>query len=259
MRYSFMRFAIPAALITVPCGGAAQTFADFCPAGDAETEAAVVGWVTDPDADTVVPGATVAASWVQDGSRRRVEAHANLEGLYALCGLPPNTEVSLRAALGSRRGEALPFTTGAALAQQDLTMSLTAEPEELSSEIGSLGGGRANVLNSTIIREEDLVNFPEMSVYELLRQHQRLRFDRFSQVGEVIILDSVVSTSLNNGRFVGIQMRINERREGDPISAIRGMSIDEVKRIEILSSSEASARYGGDGWTGAISITTRNR
>lgn len=259
MRYSFRRFAVPAAFIMLPSGGVAQTLADFCPAADAETEAAVVGWVTDPDADTVVPGATVAASWVQDGSRRRVEAQANLEGLYALCGLPRDTEMSLRAALGNRRGDALAFTTGTALAQQDLNMSLTAEPASISSEIGSLGGGRANVLNSSVIREEDLVDFPEMSVYELLRQHQRLRFDRLSQVGEVILLDSVVSTSLNRGRFTGVEVRINERREGDPINAIRDISIHEIKRIEIFSAGEASARYGGDGWVGAISITTRNR
>ena len=259
MRYSIGHFAIPFVLIAVPSATAAQTFADFCPTADSETESAIVGWVTDPDADTVVPGATVAATWVQDGARRRVEAQANLEGLYALCGLPPHTEVSLRAALANRRGEAVTFTTAETLAQQDLAMSLTAEAPTLSSETGSMSGGRASVLNSMVIRDDDLVGFPEMSVYDLLRQHQRLRFDRFTGQGEVILLDSVVSTSLNNGRFTSVQVRINERREVDPIPVLRQIWVEEIRRIEILSAGDASARYGGDGWVGAISITTRDR
>ena len=67
------------------------------------------------------------------------------------------------------------------------------------------------------------------------------------------------SNSLNQGRFRGIQVYINERREADPVSAIREMSIDEVRQIQILRASEASARYGGDGYLGVIAITTRRR
>jgi hypothetical protein len=52
---------------------------------------------------------------------------------------------------------------------------------------------------------------------------------------------------------------INERREGDPISALRDMWIHDVLQIDIMSAGEASARYGGDGWLGAISVSTRRR
>ena len=102
-----------------------------------------------------------------------------------------------------------------------------------------------------------------MTVYQLLRQHQRLRFERLSG-GEVIIfagrgIDGITNLSGSAGRYRGIQMLINERREADPVSAIRGMSIYDVLQIDILSAGEASARYGGDGWLGAISIRTRER
>lgn len=256
----FKRTALLLGLILVPQALQAQSFTDFCPTGDEATEAAVVGWVTDPDADTVVPGATVAASWVADGERQRAEAQTNLEGLYALCGLPRDMEVSIRAALADRRGDAVDYTTGTTLAQQDLTISLTAAPS--SSEVGSLSrggaGGKGRAYSADIIRAEDLVHLPEMSVYELLRQHSRLNFGRFSTAGEVILL-SGVNTSLNSGSSLPVEVRINERREADGVSAIRGISIDEIRRIEILSRGEASARYGGDGWNGAIVITTRER
>ena len=238
----------------------AQSFTDFCPDGDEEREAAVVGFVTDPEAGTIVPGATVAASWVADDARQRAEGQSDLQGVYSICGLPKDTEVSLRVIFADRRGTAVPYTTSAVLAQQDLEISLTAEPEA-RVEVGSLaggGGGRSRILGSEIIRAEDLIDLPEMSVYDLLRQHQLLRFDRRSTEGEVILL-AAASSSLRVGRLQRIQVRINERREADGVAAIRDMSIDEVSRIEILSRTEASARYGGDGFVGAIAITTRRR
>ncbi len=259
MRKSFARLVAPVLLLVLANTAAAQSFSDFCPGGNEETEAAVVGFVTDPEAGTIVPGAMVAASWVRDNARQRAEAQTNMEGVYTICDLPKDTEVSLRVSFGDRRGEAVPYTTAAVLAQQDLEISLTAEPDT-RQEVGSLaaGGGRSRILSSEVIRAEDLLDLPEMSVYDLLRQHQLLRFDRRSGEGEVILLTSA-SSSLRAGRLQRIQVRINERREGDGVNALREMSIDEVGRIEILSRTEASARYGGDGFVGAIAITTRNR
>ncbi|WP_419163101.1 TonB-dependent receptor [Candidatus Palauibacter sp.] len=258
MRNLRLRLVAPALFLVVADTAAAQTFVDFCPSGNEEIEAAVVGFVT--EAETVVPGVTVAASWVRDNARQRVEAPTNMEGLFVLCGLPKDMEVSLRALLGDRRGEAVSYTTAVSLAQQDLLISLTAEPDS-RAEVGSLadvGGGRGRAYSSEVIRAEDLLHLPEMSVYELLRQHQLLSFSRRSTVGEVILLNSV-SSSLRSGRFQSMEVRINERREADGVSAIRDLSIDEISRIEILSRTEASARYGGDGFIGAIIITMRNR
>ncbi|MXX70202.1 MAG: hypothetical protein F4Y74_14735 [Gemmatimonadales bacterium] len=260
MPYSFARLSAPALLLVAANSAAAQSFADFCPGGDPETEAAVVGYVTDPEAETIVPGATVAASWVQSDARQRVEAEVGMEGLYAICGLPRDMEVSLRAIFGDRRGEALPYATTVTLAQQDLSLSLTADPRR-REEVGSLaaGGSRSRILGSEVIRAEDLVDLPEMSVYELLRQHSLLKFDRMSTLGEVILLTSVTLSSWGSFREQAMEVRINERREGDGVNAIRELSIDDVSRIEILSRTEASARYGGDGYIGALVITTRDR
>ena len=259
MRHPFVRLQGPVLFLVVANSAAAQSFVDFCPGGDEATQAAVVGYVTDPEAETIVPGATVAASWVQDDARRRIEVQTDIQGLYALCGLPRDTEVVLRALLGDRRGEAVPYTTSATLAQSDLFISLTGEPET-REEVGSLaaGGGRGQAFSSEVIRAEDLLHLPEMSVYELLRRHQLLRFDRMSTLGEVILLTSATS-SLRAGRLQSVQVRINERREVDGVAAIRDLSIDEIGRIEILTRTEASARYGGDGFVGAIVITTRGR
>lgn len=261
MRHSLVRLLAPVLFLAVADSATAQSYIDFCPTGDAESEAAVVGYVTDPEAQTIVPGATVAASWVADNARQRMEVQTSMEGLYILCGLPKEMEVSLRALLGDRRGDAVTYSTAAPLAQQDLFISLTGEPE-VREEVGSLSsggpGGSGRAFSSEIIRAEDLLNLPEMSVYELLRRHQLLRFDRMSGVGEVILLMSA-SSSARAGAMQSIQLRVNERREPDAIGAIRDMSIDEVSRIEILTRTEASARYGGDGFVGAINITLRNR
>ena len=261
MRHLFLRLPGPVLFLVIANTAAAQSFADFCPSGDEATQAAVVGYLTDPEAQTVVPGATVAASWVQDDARQRIEVQTNLEGLYILCGLPKDMEVSLRALLGDRRGEAVPYATAAPLAQQDLFISLTGEPdvrEEVGSLAGGGSGGSGRAFSSEIIRGDDLLDLPEMSVYDLLRRHQLLRFERVSGVGEVILLMAATS-SARAGSMQSVQLRINERREPDAIGAIRDLSIDEISRIEILTRTEASARYGGDGFVGAIAITTRDR
>ena len=262
MRHLLQRLPGPVLFLVIANSAAAQSFADFCPGGDEATQAAVVGYLTDPEAQIPVPGATVAASWVQDNARQRVEVQTNLEGLYILCGLPKEMEVSLRALLGDRRGEAVPYATAAPLAQQDLFISLTGEPE-VREEVGSLaGGGRGGsgrAFSSEIIRADDLLDLPEMSVYDLLRRHQLLRFDRVSGMGEVIFLMATGSSSARAGTIQSVQLMINERREPDAVGAIRDLSIDEIGRIEILTRTEASARYGGDGFVGAIAITTRDR
>ncbi|WP_420464200.1 hypothetical protein [Candidatus Palauibacter sp.] len=260
MRKSFARLAAPALFFVVAESAAAQSFADFCPGRSEETEAAVVGFVTDPEAGTLVPGATVAASWVEGDARQRAEAQTNMEGVYTICGLPKDTEVSLRAIFADRRGPEVPYTTSAVLAQQDVEISLAGEAEG-RLEVGSLasgGGGRTRVLGSEIIRGEDLLAFPEMTVYELLRQHSLLRFDRRTG-GERILLQSVTASRWSVSRMQSVVVRINERREPDAVNALREMSIDEVSRIEILSRTQASARYGGAGYVGAIVITTRGR
>jgi len=258
-----LRLAFLAAAL-VPGGSrlAAQTLTDFCPDADPAVEAGIVGIITDADSETVLPAADVSVTWLTEGTRRRLAVTAGFDGVYAICGLPQGLDMEVRASFGDRRSPAVEFSTAVVLQQFDLAISLTgdaAEEEPVISEAARTG----RAFNATTIRAEDLAALPDMTVYQLLRQHQRLRFERLAG-GEVIIfagrgVDRLTNLSGSAGRYRAIEMFINERREGDPVSAVRGLSIYEVIQIDILSASEASARYGGDGWLGAISIRTRER
>lgn len=265
MRYSASR-SLPSTLLLAaavawssPAGVSAQSLTDFCPDGDPESEAAVVGIVSDAESGMQLPGAEVAASWVADGIRQRATAQTDLEGVYIICGLPQELEMQVRAAIGGHRGGAVSFSTDVALQQHDLTVSLTgdAQPEEVELD-ETASTGRA--FSATVIEAEDLAALPEMSLYELLRRHHRLRFERVSGGEQIVFagrgIDGTTSLS-GTSRYSGIQLFIDDRLQADPVNYLRSMSIDEVKQIQILSRTEASARYGGDGWIGAIAVTTR--
>ncbi len=265
MRYPGSRsvpipFLVAAAACVLPAALRGQTLTDFCPEGDADIEAAVVGIVSDSESGMILPGAEVVASWVADGIRQRATARTDLEGVYIICGLPQELDMQVRATLGARRGTPVPFTTDVTLQQHDLALSLAGE-EQPSEEVQideEARTGRA--FNSTVIRAEDLAALPEMSVYQLLRQHHRLRFERISGGEQIVFdgrgVDGTASLS-GNTRYSGIQLYIDDRLQADAVNYLRSMSIDEVKQIDILSRTEASARYGGDGYIGAIAIQTR--
>ena len=269
MIYTAARRTLLAALVStlgvagIPSGGAAQALSDFCPGGDDSAEAAVIGIVSDAESGMILPGSEVVVSWLAAGTRQRVTVAAGLDGVYAVCGLPQGHDMQVRAMFGDRTGQWVDFSTEVVLQQHDLGVSLTGEqePVELTEEVRT-----SRAFNATTIRAEDLAPLPEMTLYELLRQHQRLRFERVPQ-GEVIVFAGRGVTGTTNfsgsaGRFRAVEMLINERREADPVSAIRDLWIHDVVQIDILSAGEASARYGGDGWLGAIaggSGVTRRR
>lgn len=265
MRYSASR-SLPSALLlavavawSAPAGASAQSLTEFCPEGDAEIEAAVVGIVSDAESGMQLPGAEVAASWVADGMRQRATAQTDIEGVYIICGLPQALDMQVRASIGGHRGAAVAFTTDVVLQQHDLQVSLAAEAETEDVELDEdARSGRA--FSASVIEATDLANLPEMSVYELLRRHHRLRFERVSG-GELIVfagrgVDGTPSLS-GTTRYSGIQLFVDDRLQADAVNYLRSMSIDEVRQIDILSRTEASARYGGDGWIGAIAIRTR--
>lgn len=266
MRHATLRSAgvglvLTLGTVTLPGHLRAQVLTDFCPEADESSEAAIVGIVSDAESEMILPGAEVVASWVADGVRQRSETQTGIDGVYTICGLPQGMDMQVRASLGVHRGEPVPFSTETTLQQFDLALSLTGDaPAEEEVEIDeSARSGRA--FGASLIRAEDLAALPEMSVYQLLRRHSRLRFERI-QGGEVIIfagrgVDQNTNLSGTATRYRAIQLFVDDRLEADPINYLRAMSIDEVSRIEILNSGEASARYGGDGWIGAIAISRR--
>ncbi|MDH3732059.1 MAG: hypothetical protein OEU54_00935 [Gemmatimonadota bacterium] len=248
-------------LLWIPTTAAGQSLTDFCPGGDDSVEAAVIGLVSDAESGIILPGSEVVVSWLADGTRQRVTVAVGLDGVYTICGLPQGQDMQVRAIFGDRMGQWVDFSTSVVLQQHDLGVSLTGEPDaepELSEEVRS-----STAFNATTIRTEDLAALPKMTLYQLLRQHQRLRFERVQQ-GEAIVFAGRGVTGTTNlsgavGRFRAVEVFIDERREADPVSALRDMWIHDVIQIDILSAGEASARYGGDGWLGAISIRTRER
>lgn len=110
-----------------------------------------------------------------------------------------------------------------------------------------------NAFTATLITDDDLEQLRNMSVYELLRQHSRVRIQEFSGIGEIILCEEreVVGT------YRGCPVYLNERRAHDPIATVRDLRIHDVRRLEILRRTEASSRYGGHGYTGVVVIRTR--
>lgn len=235
----------------------AQELAELCPEAD-PTGAALIGFVQDSESGMVLPGAEVTASWLREGERQRALTEVGFDGGFTLCGLPLEIEVTVRAAFASYRGPSTTLVMNDPVGQFDLTVSLSEDaPEEEPEEI-TVEGGTARVFSAMLISEEDLATIPSMPLYDMLRQHNRLRFERPAGGEEVIVLTERRSTSTFGGQFRGIQVYLNERRTPDPIAAIRDLYTDEVRRLEILNSAEASARYGGDGWIGIIAIRTKH-
>jgi len=239
----------------------AQEIAELCPTADA-VGGAVAGMVQDAEIGMILPGAEVTASWVVEGARRRATAEVAVDGTYTLCGLPQDVEMSVRAGFANRRGPLVNITLDAPVGRLDLTVSLTAEEEPEEAEPIVEDGRISRIFTNTLITDVDLAALPEpMALYDMLRQHHRLRFERPAGGGEVIMFTERGVTgqpSLSGlSRFRGVQVYINDRRTPDGMAAIRDLMTDEVRRLEILSSAEASSRYGGDGYIGIISIRTK--
>jgi hypothetical protein len=219
--------------------------------------------VQDSDIGMILPGAEVTASWVVEGTRRRATAEVAVDGTFTLCGLPRDMELALRVGFANKRSPMVSLTLDAPVGRQDLTISLTAEEEPEEFEPIPEDGRSSRVFSNTLITEEDLAALPNpMPLYDMLRQHRKLRFERISGGGEVILFTERGVTSQPSlsglSRFRGVEVYVNERRTPDPMAAIRDLMTDEIKRLEILSSAEASSRYGGDGYIGIIAIRTRD-
>lgn len=108
------------------------------------------------------------------------------------------------------------------------------------------------VLASTLITAEDLEGAGNMSLYQLLRQHARLRFELISGAGEVVFCEE--REALDMDRYRGCAVYVNDSRSVDAVETLRGIRVSRVQRVEILRRTEASSRLGGHGQQGAILI-----
>lgn len=121
---------------------------------------------------------------------------------------------------------------------------------------GSGGMGRAT--SRDLITAEDLAEVPaDMTVFDLLRQHSSVRVQG-SGGGQTIYVEDRTAWNMGAGpRWRAADLYVDERRQFDILGTLRLMSVSEVARLEILGSTDASARYGGGGRTPVIAITTK--
>ncbi len=105
-------------------GLSAQTLADLCP-NSGENMGVLVGQVSDPDAEMVLPGATATATWRHDGSDARTQVQTGLDGSFVLCYLPLETEVSVQVAFATMPGQTSMVTLTDPVTRQDLLFSMS--------------------------------------------------------------------------------------------------------------------------------------
>ena len=96
------------------------------------------------------------------------------------------------------------------------------------------------------------------TAFEFLRAHGRVSFAPLGRQGDdVMLVYERGRSSINSPGTREGTLFVDNRRVPDPIPYLRELSMSQVESIRILRASEASARHGGDGRTGAVSITTR--
>ena len=118
-------------------------------------------------------------------------------------------------------------------------------------------GGSSGAFSSSMVSGEDLAAIqPPITLYDYLRQHARVQF-RDVAGGEAIVIEEAGRGMRAGSRYTGAAVFVDDREVADPIATVREITTAEVQRLQILTSTEASARYGGEGYTGAIAIRLR--
>lgn len=102
----------------------AQDLSELCPNSSADT-GALVGIVSDLEAEMALPGATVLATWEKDGIPGRAETQTGLDGSFTMCHLPLETDLSVQAMFATMAGQAVPLSLAESITHQDIGFSLT--------------------------------------------------------------------------------------------------------------------------------------
>ncbi len=77
-----------------------------CPGLDYDNETGLAGLVRGANETVTIPNAFVVASWTDaDGARNTRSAESGLDGVYVMCGLPTNTQLSVRAGFADYSSE----------------------------------------------------------------------------------------------------------------------------------------------------------
>lgn len=104
-------------------GLGAQDVAEICEGSGAD-EAAIAGVVREGDSDLLLPGATVVASWEDDGPRQETRVQSGLDGSYVLCGLRSGLSVTVLASFSTLASQPKVVELGEGVTRADLALSL---------------------------------------------------------------------------------------------------------------------------------------
>lgn len=110
-------------LTLAPAGAVAQQLAEVCPDAQPGT-GALWGLVSDADAGIGLPGATVVATWENDGETVRAEGQTALDGGYVLCHVPVGVEMSVQPVVAAVGGTVVVATLTEDFLRVDLGFSL---------------------------------------------------------------------------------------------------------------------------------------
>lgn len=159
---------------------------------------------------------------------------------------PPPGHITDPPSAGSRRTVATPWARVAAalLVVAGASACATSGPSFTDTSLGS----------AEIRDLQDRYS----STYDFLRAHGRVSFAEAGRTGdEVMLVYERGRTSINMPGSRQGALYVDNQEIPDPIPYLRDLPLSQVESIRILRASEASARHGGDGRTGAVSITTR--
>lgn len=125
---------------------------------------------------------------------------------------------------------------------------------------GGASGGMGRATSRDLITGDDLAELPpDMTVFDLLRQHSSVRVQG-SGASQTVYVEDRTAWNMGTGpRWRTADLYVDERRQFDILGTLRLMTLSQVARLEILASTDASARYGGEGRTPVIAITTKRR
>ena len=127
---------------------------------------------------------------------------------------------------------------------------------------GGGDGGDFAAFDQMRITQDMLAEVQPMSIYDFLRRHSRVRIERVSAndpnaggSGEAIFVEGRAGLTAGD-RVTTAAVFVDDRQVFDPIATVREMRTNQIQRLEILRAGEASGRFGGSGYSGAISIST---
>ena len=119
---------------------------------------------------------------------------------------------------------------------------------------GACASTGGSIVSGDLLTEDDLAELRYETLYELLRNHPRIRMQGTGGSEQIYVEDRTAWGVTPGARWRAALLYVDDSRALDPVPRVRELRIDEIRRLEILTSTEASARFGGHGYNPVISV-----